>query len=150
MTQTLPQENQPTLLETLHPATAPAISIEVYDNSRFWFYGNIDALSTLVTPLNMADKGYYEASLEVFKQFLKEGAAKLVNGIVTAYMPNMLPKQAENSLAQARISLYNHYSIYGEPIPQAWISYLKQLQAIANGTDTTSTSLPAQPEAAAS
>ncbi len=56
-----------------------------------------------------------------------------------------LKEQATNALQQARLDVYNNYGILGEPTPAAWVTYLRALMAIVNGTDTTSTSLPEEP-----
>ena len=56
-----------------------------------------------------------------------------------------LKEQAATALQQARITVYNNYGILGEPTPAVWVTYLRSLMAIANGTDTTSTALPAAP-----
>lgn len=56
-----------------------------------------------------------------------------------------LATQASDELSSARGYVYNNYGILNEATPDAWVSYLKSLMAIANGTDTTSTSLPASP-----
>lgn len=60
-----------------------------------------------------------------------------------------LKEQATNALQQARMTVYNNYGILGEPTPAVWVTYLRALMAIANGTDTTSTALPAAPSDAA-
>ena len=60
-----------------------------------------------------------------------------------------LKEQATNALQQARMTVYNEFGIFGEPTPANWIVYLKALMTISNGTDTTSTALPAAPSDAA-
>ena len=69
------------------------------------------------------------------------------NGEFVPYTPPPPPlkTQAANALQQARLDVYNNYGILNEPTPAAWVSYLRALMAIANGTDTTSTTLPAAP-----
>lgn len=56
-----------------------------------------------------------------------------------------LTTQAATALATARTYVYNNYGIFNEDTPAAWITYIKALMAIINGTDTTSTALPASP-----
>lgn len=56
-----------------------------------------------------------------------------------------LTVQAQSALSAARQTVYNEYASLNEPTPQPWVDYMKILIAIANGTDTTSTKLPAAP-----
>ena len=56
-----------------------------------------------------------------------------------------LAQQAATALTAARTTVYNTYGILNEATPDAWVTYLKALMAIADGTDTTSTALPTQP-----
>ena len=56
-----------------------------------------------------------------------------------------LADQAETSLDAARTYVTNTYTMLNEKTPDAWVTYLKSLMAIANGTDTTSTKLPTAP-----
>ena len=79
-------------------------------------------------------------------------ARKLVNqivvdGAVSTYTPPALTlaAQATAALSTARTSVYNNYGILNEATPDAWVTYLKALIAIADGTDTTSTALPTEP-----
>lgn len=59
--------------------------------------------------------------------------------------PITLSTQAETALASARTYVYNNYGILNEATPDNWVTYIKALMAISNGTDTTSTVLPTQP-----
>lgn len=59
--------------------------------------------------------------------------------------PNTLAQDAAQALTSAREYVYNNYGILNEETPDAWVTYLKALMAIAKGTDTTSTSLPEAP-----
>lgn len=56
-----------------------------------------------------------------------------------------LAQQADIALAIARTAVYNNYGILNEATPDNWVTYLKSLMAIVNGTDTTSTTLPTAP-----
>ncbi|WP_308719015.1 hypothetical protein [Komagataeibacter xylinus] len=56
-----------------------------------------------------------------------------------------LATQAKNALTAAASATWEAYGMYGETTPADVVTYLKALQAIANGTDTTSTALPAAP-----
>lgn len=59
--------------------------------------------------------------------------------------PITLSTQADTALASARTYVYNNYGILNEATPDDWVTYIKALMAISNGTDTTSTILPTQP-----
>ena len=79
-------------------------------------------------------------------------ARKLVNqivvdGAVSTYTPPALTlaAQATAALSTARTTVYNNYGILNEATPDAWVTYLKALMAIADGTDTASTALPSAP-----
>lgn len=59
--------------------------------------------------------------------------------------PVPIATQAEIALATARAYVSNNYTMLNEATPTEWVTYLKSLMAIANGTDTTSTTLPTAP-----
>ena len=71
------------------------------------------------------------------------------NGEIIDYTPPPAPvplkTQAQTALATARQTVWDEYGSLNEPTPDAWVTYLKTLMAIANGTDTTSTTLPTAP-----
>ncbi|MCP1240890.1 hypothetical protein NKW44_14605 [Acetobacter lovaniensis] len=71
------------------------------------------------------------------------------NGQLVDYTPPVVPiplaTQASTALASARTYIYNNYGILNEVTPDAWVTYIKALMAISDGTDTTSTVLPTQP-----
>ena len=71
----------------------------------------------------------------------------VVGGAVSTYtpLPLTLAEQATAALSIARTTVYNNYGILNEATPDAWVTYLKALMAIAAGTDTTSTALPTEP-----
>jgi hypothetical protein len=56
-----------------------------------------------------------------------------------------LKDQAATALAAARTYVNNTYTMLNEATPDAWVTYLKALMAIASGADTTSTALPTEP-----
>ncbi|MCI1437044.1 MAG: hypothetical protein LKI03_06265 [Acetobacter indonesiensis] len=56
-----------------------------------------------------------------------------------------LAQQASAALSTARTYVGNTYTMLNEATPTEWVAYLKALMAIANGTDTTSTTLPSAP-----
>lgn len=71
------------------------------------------------------------------------------DGIIIDYTPPAVPiplaAQATSALSTARTYVYNNYGILNEATPDDWVTYIKALMAISNGTDTTSTILPTQP-----
>ena len=71
----------------------------------------------------------------------------VVNGAITTYTAPAptLAEQASSAVTSARAYIYNNYGILNEPTPDAWVTYLKALMAIASGADTTSTALPTKP-----
>lgn len=79
----------------------------------------------------------------------RNGYYKIVNGKLVNYIPPTqaipLKTQATAELATARTYVYNNYGILNEDTPTEWVTYIKALMAISNGTDTTSTALPTQP-----
>lgn len=70
-------------------------------------------------------------------------------GALTVCAPSIaappLAQQAQAALAAARAYVQNTYLILNETTPDAWVTYIKALMAIAGGTDTVSTALPAKP-----
>ena len=74
------------------------------------------------------------------------------NGGLVLYVPPAQPAQvislktqAETLLKSQQAYVMQNYAIYGDETPTEWLTYLKALRAIANGTDTTSTTLPTAP-----
>ena len=61
-----------------------------------------------------------------------------------AYTPTIADK-ATSALSSAKSYTKSEYTDYGDDIPDSWKTYLKALRDIANGTDTTSTTLPTAP-----
>jgi hypothetical protein len=58
--------------------------------------------------------------------------------------PNQLPSQAQAALDKSDTTIIRCYSA-GVATPTSWETYRAELRAIVNGSDTTSTSLPATP-----
>ncbi|MFT8597719.1 hypothetical protein [Acetobacter orientalis] len=56
-----------------------------------------------------------------------------------------LQSQASALLKTQQAYVMQNYAIYGEDTPPEWLVYLKELRAIASGTDTTSVVLPTAP-----
>ena len=73
----------------------------------------------------------------------------VLNGKIIDYTPPPvsvpLKTQAKSALAIARQTVWDEYGSINEKTPDNWVTYLKALMAIANGTDTTSTELPTAP-----
>lgn len=73
----------------------------------------------------------------------------VLNGKIIDYTAPVLPvplsTQAQNALVEARQTVWGNYGALNEPTPEAWVTYLKALRAIAEGEDTTSTTLPEGP-----
>lgn len=71
----------------------------------------------------------------------------VINGVVSTYTAPAptLEEKATSAIASARAYIYNNYGILNEPTPDAWVTYLNALMAIASVTDTTSTALPTAP-----
>ena len=72
----------------------------------------------------------------------------VLDGVVIDYTPASttdLKTEATAVLSAARSYVQNTYTILNEATPDAWVTYLKALMAIADGTDTTSTTLPTAP-----
>ncbi|MFT8850177.1 hypothetical protein [Acetobacter orientalis] len=88
--------------------------------------------------------GAIECSQE---QYENSGNYTLDNGVIVAYTPPAIPLnvQAGALLKTQQSYVMQNYAIYGDDTPPEWLTYLKALRAIANGTDTTSTTLPTAP-----
>lgn len=59
--------------------------------------------------------------------------------------PASLASQAASALVTARVYVMNNFYLLAETPTAEWVTYQKALIAIANGTDTTSTTLPTAP-----
>lgn len=88
--------------------------------------------------------GAVECTLD---QYNNAASYTVSNGaIVARVIPTLsLQQQAASLLPQQQASVMQTYTVYGEDTPTAWLTYLKALRAIANGTDTTSVALPTAP-----
>lgn len=73
----------------------------------------------------------------------------VLSGKIIDYTPPPTPvplkTQAKEALATSRQTVWDEYGSLNETTPDNWVTYLKALMAIANGTDTTSTKLPTAP-----
>lgn len=107
--------------------------------------------------------GWYDSSVQTWPDYSKgfieitadqyanrnNGLFAVSNGkLISIAVPDIvqtLGQQANIALASARTTVYNNYGILNEATPDEWVTYIKALMAIVNGTDTTSTILPTQP-----
>lgn len=86
-----------------------------------------------------------EAEWQQYRGTSKIGQnGQLVDFITPAAVLSM-SDQASAALALARQHVTNTYALINEVTPDEWVTYLKALTSIANGTDTTSTTLPTAP-----
>lgn len=72
----------------------------------------------------------------------------VLDGVIVDYTPPAttdLKTEATSALAGARSYVLNAYTVKNITTPDAWVTYLNALEAIENGTDTTSTELPQAP-----
>lgn len=71
------------------------------------------------------------------------------DGAVVDYVPPApavpLATQAARALSDGRAYVNANYTILNKPTPNAWVAYLTDLAAIADGADLTSTALPGSP-----
>lgn len=72
----------------------------------------------------------------------------LVDGKIEQYTPPAITvaEQAATLLKTEQAAVMQRFTVYGDDTPADWVTYLKALRAIANGTDTTSTALPEAPK----
>lgn len=81
--------------------------------------------------------------------FRLPGGRGVLNGKIIDYtapvQPVPLATLAQNALVATRQTVWAEYGVLNEPTPDAWVTYLKALRAIADGQDTTSTTLPKAP-----
>ncbi|GAN69274.1 hypothetical protein [Acetobacter orleanensis] len=71
------------------------------------------------------------------------------DGNIVDYLPPLRPlslsAQAKTALIAARQTVWAEYGVLNDPTPEAWVTYLKALRALADGQDTSSTTLPEAP-----
>ncbi|MFT8890819.1 MAG: hypothetical protein ABF888_03160 [Acetobacter papayae] len=91
-------------------------------------------------------KQYADRQANVRQQYYDTATGALADYVAPVVEPT-LAEQATTALTTARTYVYNNYGILNEATPDTWTTYLKALMAIASGTDTTSTALPAEPAA---
>lgn len=127
------------------------------------YYASYDTAAAQPTPVtgwydtwNMSDVSAVPAASDMIsvteaQWMVRNSNQGVQNGaIVACPMPTPIPviplaTQAQSALTAAAAATWQAYGMYGETTPADVVTYLTALRAIANGTDTTSTALPAQP-----
>lgn len=121
-------------------ATQPTIVTGWYDTH------DMSSLDNVPDAENMIAITETQWNNSTFRTPTGKGVLKgnIVDYSAPAYVPP-LSDQAETALTSARTYVQNNFILLGEVPTQDWIDYQKALIAIANGTDTTSKSLPTSP-----
>lgn len=113
-----------------------------------WGFSRIPPIST---ELHAVSTDIWDARMASALTGLKQYVWDKSSNQLVDYVPPVrvvpLKTRAATALASARTYVNNNYTILNEPTPTEWVTYLKALMAIANGTDTTSTVLPTAPTA---
>ena len=113
-----------------------------------WGYSSTDHLPD-ISELHPATSAQWTERQSSAATGLKQYVWNTESGSLETYTPPAvvvpLATQAQSALATARTYVSNNYTMLNEPTPDNWVTYLKALMAIANGTDTTSTTLPTAP-----
>lgn len=113
----------------------------VYD---MWGFSTVQTSPSVADLIPITAAQYADRQANCREQYYDTSAKTLVDYVAPVVVPT-LAEQAAAALNTARTAAYNNYGILNEATPDAWVTYLKALMAIANGTDTTSTALPSQP-----
>mgnify|MGYP001212975671 CR=1 FL=1 len=112
-----------------------------YDTWDMSSVSNVPEASNMI-PISESDWN----NIDTFRLPIGRG---VLNSKIIDYTPPPAPvplkTQAQSALAIARQTVWDEYSSINENTPDNWVTYLKALMAIANGTDTTSTALPSAP-----
>lgn len=122
------------------------------------YYASLDMDTRNVNHLVIYDgkvtaPNYYalsEADYKKIKHLIMEeelGVNIAENGLITTYiLPSPpLKEQADQALEDGKRYIMNNYMVFNDPTPDNWVTYLKTLRDISDGTDTTSTKLPQSP-----
>ncbi|WP_086649246.1 hypothetical protein [Gluconobacter sp. DsW_056] len=123
-------------------ATQPTIITGWYDTADMSSLDNVPDAADMIP---VTEEQWNDPT---FRSPIGKGVNKgvIVDYTAPAYVPP-LADQATIALASARTYVQNNFVYLGEAPTQPWIDYQKALIAIANGTDTTSTTLPSAPTA---
>lgn len=122
-------------------ATQPTPVTGWYDTWSMSSVSAVPAVSDLI-PISADDW----ANVDSFRLPIGRGVqdGKIVD-YTAPVEPVPLTTQAASALSVARQTVWDEYGSINEATPDAWVTYLKALAAIVNGTDTTSTTLPTAP-----
>ncbi|GBR32426.1 hypothetical protein HKD21_11440 [Gluconobacter cerevisiae] len=123
-------------------ATQPTIVTGWYDTGDMGSLDNVPDASNMI-PLTEAQWNDPTFRLPVGKGVKGK---RVVDYTAPVYVAP-LSDQAQTALADARTYVQNNYTMLNEATPDAWVTYLKALMAIDNGTDTKSKTLPSAPSA---
>lgn len=113
----------------------------VYD---MWGFSTVQASPAVTDLMPITAAEYADRQANYREQYYDTATGALADYVAPVVVPT-LSQQATTALSAARTTVYNNYGILNEDTPDAWVTYLKALMAIANGTDTTSTALPSAP-----
>lgn len=98
--------------------------------------------------LDYTKDGFLEVNSDQYTN-RNNGYWAVENGSLVPFVPpiSTIPLSAQATLAftSARTYIYNNYGILNEDTPDVWVSYLKAIMAIRDGTDTKSSVLPVPP-----
>ena len=113
----------------------------VYDMWAFSSPPTVPAIGDLYA---ITASEYADRQTNYREQYYDTATRKLADYVAPVVVAT-LADQATAALSTARTYVSNNYTMLNETTPDAWVTYLKALMAIANGTDTTSTALPSAP-----
>lgn len=108
-----------------------------------------DTYTAIMTAIN---NGATLSADEGGNPVIKDGSGNVIapNSVTeeSDYAPvQTLQSKAQSELAMQQAAVMRTYTVFGDATPDAWVTYLKALRSISNGSDTTSTSLPSAPAA---
>lgn len=109
-----------------------------------WGFGDLDGLKPISDFYSITAAEYAEQQTNPRTQYYDTNTGMLAD-YVAPVIPVPLSVQAQSLLQTQQTYVMQTYTLYGDVTPPDWLSYLKALRAIANGTDTTSIVLPTEP-----
>lgn len=113
----------------------------VYD---MWGFSSPPTSPVAVDLYSITAAEYADRQANPRQQYYDTATGVLADYVAPVVEPT-LAERAATALASARTYVSNNYTMLNEATPDTWVTYLKALMAIINGTDTTSTALPASP-----
>lgn len=124
----------------------------VSNKEPFLYYAACDSQRNILGVYSVTEPpisdNFIRISAEDYDKYLSNPYAKIdaAGNFVLLQPPEVpLATQAQNALNNVTINLYQEYGVLNQPTPTVWVDYITKLQNIANGTDTTSTTLPTPP-----